>query len=685
MRTRSALAAALAVLVVTACGGGGGGGDSKAASGPAQAARGGRDPGKVASGGEVVAQSDFVLEASALPFENYGNEPGVTNLTPDDMRAVYGDAVCATTLDGTCLLSPPAQLEMDFWNQAMAGGHCFGFSVASLLFSERQLAPDPFGAPQVGDLVLEGNTALQRRLAQGFMAQGFVNVREAAMTGSPNAVLKFLIDHFNDKDDPETYTLGFFKPDGTGGHAVTPYAVVDRGNGKYGLRIYDNNIPGEPREMTFNTRRNTWSYYAAPIPDAPEAEYSGDASLDTLELYPTSPGLGVQPCWFCGDPAAAAAADPFQVQGQVGKLFVSGSPTDQPKVLLTDAEGRRTGYVDGKLLTEIPGVKIEHYYFANMGQVQAQPVYRIPLEAPVRVTLEGSGEKNPEEAKVGFTGPGFAVAVGNLEVDPGQTDELTLPSGGQKLAYQPGGTESPTLQVGVDGQDADYALEVSAAKMRKGSTIELDLLRDRLSIDTKGKVGDLGLRIDKVDTEGKETFDASGLKVKEDEQAHVEYDEFDESGDSVTVKTEDKKTGKVEEEQQVADEDKAVDTTTTTTAKSGSTTTSSTTKGGSSTTSSTSGDGEDPTTTSSTTKGTRRPSSTDDSSPATTTTKVDKEPPARGTTTTTPAEPATTGPPEDPAPDPDPEPDPDPAPATDTSGPPAREPEPQEPPPGGSG
>lgn len=646
-----AVAVAVAAALFAACGGGGGGGDGDGKAGAkadkAKSAKKDGDSGKVAKGGKVVAQSDFVLEANGLPFENYGNEPGVTNLTAEDMRAVYGDVVCASTADGACTLSPPGQLEMEFWNEAMAGGHCFGFSVASLLFSKAQLAPDVFGAPKVGDLVFDGNAALQRRLAQGFMAQGFVPVREQAMTGPPSAVLGFLIDHFNDKTDAETYTLGFFKPDGTGGHAVTPYAVVERGKGKYGLRIYDNNIPGEPREMTFDTTKNTWSYYAAPIPDFPEATYSGDATLDTLELYPTSPGTGTQPCWFCSDPAVPEADDPFLGRGKVGKLFVTGSPTDQPKVLLTDAEGRKTGYVDGELRTDIPGVKVEHYYFVNAGEAEAQPVFRIPLDESVTVTLTGSGEKDPEEAKVGFAGPGFAVAVGNLQVDPGQTDQLTLPSGGQNFAYEAGGTESPTLEVGVDFKGVDYALEVSAERMRKGSSIELDLGRDSLQIDTAGKLGDLDVQIDKVDGSGRETFDADGLTVAPDATGTLEYREFDESGDKVTFETE--KDGKVETEQ-VADEDESeaedaaeakaeAEAKAKAEAEKAEKEGKGTEKEVDSTTTSTS-DGSDgaSTTTTGGTPGTRKPASTDDDSePTTTTTAGDEDgaPPARPSTTTT--------------------------------------------------
>ena len=71
------------------------------------------------------------------------------------------------------------------------------------------------------------------------------------------------------------YTIKIFNADG--GHAITPYAVEDKGDGKFAVLVYDNNYPGITRAVEFDTNANTWSYNAATRPDLPEALYSGDA------------------------------------------------------------------------------------------------------------------------------------------------------------------------------------------------------------------------------------------------------------------------------------------------------------------------------------------------------------------------------------------------------------------------
>ena len=48
------------------------------------------------------------------------------------------------------------------------------------------------------------------------------------------------------------------------GHAVTPYAIEDRGGGVHLVRVYDNNFPDETsRYLVINTTSDTWSYEAA--------------------------------------------------------------------------------------------------------------------------------------------------------------------------------------------------------------------------------------------------------------------------------------------------------------------------------------------------------------------------------------------------------------------------------------
>src|SRR5437660_1334619 len=81
----------------------------------------------------------------------------------------------------------------------------------------------------------------------------------------------------------EVYSLGFYK-DTTKqiGHAVTPYAVEDKGGGKFAVLIYDNNHPGIPRAISFDRNADSWSYDAARNPNDPTWHFAGDAQTLTM-------------------------------------------------------------------------------------------------------------------------------------------------------------------------------------------------------------------------------------------------------------------------------------------------------------------------------------------------------------------------------------------------------------------
>ena len=61
----------------------------------------------------------------------------------------------------------------------------------------------------------------------------------------------------------ETYTIGVYKPDGSDGHAVTPFALEDQPDGRTAILVYDNNYPKEVRRVMVDSQANTWSYEAA--------------------------------------------------------------------------------------------------------------------------------------------------------------------------------------------------------------------------------------------------------------------------------------------------------------------------------------------------------------------------------------------------------------------------------------
>src|SRR6516165_10513886 len=79
----------------------------------------------------IVADSGFRPPVNGFTFQNYGNtlSDGTipTNLTPDDVRTLFGDVVCADAAAGKCDLIPEAKAWMDQMNQDMGDGHCFGF------------------------------------------------------------------------------------------------------------------------------------------------------------------------------------------------------------------------------------------------------------------------------------------------------------------------------------------------------------------------------------------------------------------------------------------------------------------------------------------------------------------------------------------------------------------------------
>src|SRR5205807_2452983 len=164
--------------------------------------------------GPLVADNGFRPETDGFAFENYGTAPEGhqprVNLGPDEMRKLFGDAVCADAQSGKCDLIPPAQQWMDQSNKGTEGGH-----------------------------------------------------------------------------------------------AVTPYAVEDAGGGVFNVLIYDNNFPKVTRAIKIDRNANTWSYDAATNPQNPSELYQGDASTKTIDVEPTSPGVGPKSCPFCGNLTAA--------------------------------------------------------------------------------------------------------------------------------------------------------------------------------------------------------------------------------------------------------------------------------------------------------------------------------------------------------------------------------------------
>ena len=453
----------------------------------------------------VVANSGFRPPRSGYSFANYGNNLGAPNLGSDELRQLFGDGVCAGFSGGVCVLSPPALAWMQQENAAMADGHCFGLSVTALFFYAELSSPSWFGAGAVPDLKIDGNQLLARAIAYGYAFQVLNSVRAGEVSGSPREVLSRLASAL--RTGSELYTLGMTHPDGSGGHAVTPYEIERVHPHRYAILVYDNNDPRATRTVLVNTRSDTWSFDGSTVPNQPGSVYTGGASTGSLFLLPTRPGLGVQPCPFCSatpatpttptTPATATAASAGRTAGTYEAVSLQTAGPVAGQLLIFDRRGRRVGVVHGRLVDQIPGARIVRRLVAGTRtwQDQTEPVYELPTGQGYRIELTGDATPgagrtrrvvHSSHAAVTVLEPGFVAAVRGIGTHPGQRDQVDLAAGGHAVSFLSPGTsrQAPELVLGnAAAGTSDHQWNITDRRTPAGRSISaaLDVAGQRMS------------------------------------------------------------------------------------------------------------------------------------------------------------------------------------------------------------
>lgn len=183
----------------------------------------------------------FNPSVDGFSFANYSGSQ-YSGITSVEMRRLFGDSVCASAIqtDGSCTLIPEGYYWMEEVNSEMLFGRCEGMAVLSLLMFNGYLKPQDFGAERVSDLVVAGNTKLQREIAYWF-ATTLVQTN-ATVKASPNDVLAALRASIASNGSPFG-TLRFSKADYSGGHSITPISIVERPNNQVAISVYDSDYP----------------------------------------------------------------------------------------------------------------------------------------------------------------------------------------------------------------------------------------------------------------------------------------------------------------------------------------------------------------------------------------------------------------------------------------------------------
>jgi hypothetical protein len=490
--------------------------------------------GSADTSGEYVADIGFRPDADGFSFPNYGDS-GEVNLTADEVRRLFGDQVCTAVEGESCVLSPVAEQWMQVQNASMGGGHCEGMAVLSKLFYTGYASPNDFGAASVPELEIEGNEPLQREIAYWFITQATFPAREGIVEQTPSGVVNTLMTSLAaGQEGGETYAIGIYKRDRTGGHAVTPYAVEDRGDGIYWIMVYDNNYPGAARAIEVDTNADTWRYSGSTNPDEPADEYEGDAETFTLELAPIQPRLGQQICPFCDEADLGAEGDE-EVRGQV-KGQAPGAQTAYNEIwldgdadlLITDMEGRSIGFRDGAFVNEIPGaISNANKFGVNVWDTNAEPVYYIPTDIDFTISIDGSRLDEPAESTVTMLGPGYALEVSDIVLDPGQVDTLDVAPDGSLLSYRTYSPETPVMLVAIETEESDYLFAVQGYELAEGEAVNLslDTTEGWLSLDSidNTESGSYDLIVAKYDDQGEQLFGAEEIVLDPDDVVYVDY------------------------------------------------------------------------------------------------------------------------------------------------------------------
>ena len=482
--------------------------------------------------GPLVADTGFRPATNGFPFDNYGDQlddgSSVAELTPAGMQKLFGTSVCS---DPKCDLTPPAQAWMDNQNSSMSGGHCYGFSVLSLLMWKGQVQPSAYGAASVPALTDEHNAPLQSEIAYAFSFQSLDAVNNTLIRGDPNSILAQL-EKLLVPGAPDTYGLGIYN--GSDGHEITPFAVEDNGGGMYHVLVYDNNWPGETRAMTFDTNANTWSYLAATNPNEPDATYSGNATTPNIDIDPTGPGVGVQPFPYAGTVGTGSSGSTGSSGGKKGGAPVlddiyldGGSDVSHAHLLIKNPDGQEIGFVNGKMVNTIPGARIEISRTNENWAEAPEPDYLVPDGVRYTITDDGSGlaAADPDE-DFGIIAPGYAVEVDHINAFPKQKQTLTINPDGSMMSFTSTDRQRPELNLGVSDTTADYTFTVKGDQVAAGGTVRLDLPvdGDTMTISTEGAgTSQVSLALDREDDHGQQYFVHNGISLSKGDTGALRF------------------------------------------------------------------------------------------------------------------------------------------------------------------
>ncbi|MHC8496931.1 MAG: hypothetical protein ACYYNF_08100 [Actinomycetes bacterium] len=400
---------------------------------------------------EGVLDTGFNVEVDGFGFPNYGNEAEVENLTSYSMRLLFGDQVCAQFDGEDCVLTPTAERWMAVQNDGMAGGHCFGMAGLAWALFAGHIDSQVYGADVPAQMPFEANWDLQADIATVFVTQATDPTSAERRIATPNQALEILSQAWAEE---QGYVLGIYRfEDGEylDGHAVTPYAIEDLGDGQVGIMLYDNNFPFEAQMMVVDTTTDTWTYSTSADPRNDPELYEGGAD-NPLELFPVDPMLGPQDCSFCTTGTVNDAAGLGAVPGLAGTSTAAG----EVNVVYLNQEAAGLGVTIS--VSDLDGNAIEglREWVPMSRVITSAPVIAVPKDEPFVVTVDAADAVAEATTGITIIGPGYSYGIEDFLMSPGDVDSIIFDPDSSSVTYMTSVGSAPDIVLSLDGSQASY-------------------------------------------------------------------------------------------------------------------------------------------------------------------------------------------------------------------------------------
>lgn len=494
---------------------------------PSQLQCGGVEPGKT---GTLVADTGFRPRPNGFSFANYGGGYRKANLSPEAAWKIFGETACKRMKQEECVPTPALKLWVKTMNEAMGQGHCEGMATLSawMFLAQDKLAA--YGKPTAFDLDTTQADLLQD-IAFYWTLQTLepvVSEFNAFQQQPPSEILKTLISTMQQKTD--WYTLGIYGS--VGGHAVTPYAVEDVGNGVYWIHVYDNNYPCAYKYVEVDTNTETWRYAGAAINPAEDASpWSG--TTGTMDLTSLSVRQQSMECPFCSEAQRC-------LQNAGLSVLVNGRGAN---IRATNAEGKQLSLQNGQAQNEIPGAKLLKLK-GIFGEDRASFLL-LPPNSKYALDLGGTADVEEKNASVAMFTSCEGYALSGMSLSSGQISQIMMTDKG-RFSYLAGGTQSPTFEAAFhnpDGNDTFYS--ISDFDIGDGRSISFEQDEDTGEIyiqDDDPEMEDFDLDIFTIDTEGEvEGISYKNIDVEDEGQVILHFDDdenfelyIDSDGDGIS-------------------------------------------------------------------------------------------------------------------------------------------------------